>query len=543
MVDTGRETIIERVARWAAALRFDDLPSRIVERIGLQIGTTISSAASSPWHTAAQTVARARRSRGNALVFASGERVAPCDAPYVNSAFAMSLDYDDYLLSCHPSHSAVLVPLAHARRLGDVVVAAAAANELMGRLSTACLLGPLNGQMTTYVHNAGAALALGKVLGFPARTLAHALGIALYQPNFALVPGFWNEGSKTVTGATALDVGMQAARLAEAGLEGPADAIEHPMGFLTHFAFARFPGLFEGFGHTWFSDTLSYKRFPGTSYISAAVEATLELSGGRVLTPEEIDEVRVATTLFSASLDSLGAAAIDREPLDANAINFSVRLSVAAALRFGDLLPEHLRPESIAREAAAIRAIAGKVRVEHELRQTLRLFAGSPVSLGLFTSLGLNGVLALAGHTRRVNTSSGAAGRNPTRLRGTLAELAVLLGRLSKTRRGHVSDRDFDARAFRMYQSADVALRSRGALRRAAVAIPMGACGRDHEEAGRLVRSRLEHAFGERGGAIYERLFDRDTEVEALYALAAPRRPPIPRKTRGIRRGTLPADG
>jgi len=41
----------------------------------------------------------ARKSRGEALVFATLDRLAPADAAFVNSAFAMALDFDDYLLS------------------------------------------------------------------------------------------------------------------------------------------------------------------------------------------------------------------------------------------------------------------------------------------------------------------------------------------------------------------------------------------------------------------------------------------------------------
>ncbi len=69
-------------------------------------------------------------------------------------------------------------------------LAAAVANELEGRLSTACLLGPLNGQMSSYIHNAGAALAVGKVRGLDAGQLADAVALALYQPNTCLAAGF-----------------------------------------------------------------------------------------------------------------------------------------------------------------------------------------------------------------------------------------------------------------------------------------------------------------------------------------------------------------
>jgi len=530
-------TILERIADWVAGLRLADIPARVVEKVRLQVGTSVSSAALSPWHGMAQAVLRARRSRGRALVYATGDRVAPLDAAYVNSAFSMSLDYDDYLLSGHPSHSAVLVPLAFARRLDEVVLAAVAANEVMGRLSTACLLGPLNGQMTSYIHDAGAAVALGKVRGLDAGRLAAALGVALYQPHFCLTPGFWDEGSKTVTAAMALEQGIRAVDLAAAGLTGPADIFEHPLGLPEFFAFARFPGLYEAFGDVWFSDTLSYKRYPGTSYISAAVEGALRLSGGVPLAAADVDGVRVETTLLSSTLDSLGAAALRRDPLDANAINFSVRASVAAALIFGDLTPAHLRPGVIAAHSGEIRALASKVRVEHDVAQTIRLFTSSPVGLAMFAQLDPGELAKLVAHGRRANAASGREGRNRARFAGAWAELPALLARAVRARRRRVTAGDLDAAGFRMYQSARTHLSRGGRTATETVDIPLGACGRDPAEARALVRWRCDTAFGERGAAVWALLFAPDATVAqleeaAVSAAAEPGAPPRRDRTR-----------
>ncbi|HJN77823.1 MAG TPA: hypothetical protein QGF58_28150 [Myxococcota bacterium] len=44
--------------------------------------------------------------------------------------------------------------------------------------------------MSSYIHNAGAALAVGKVRGLDAGQLADAVALALYQPNTCLAAGF-----------------------------------------------------------------------------------------------------------------------------------------------------------------------------------------------------------------------------------------------------------------------------------------------------------------------------------------------------------------
>jgi len=521
-VDIVSRTLLQHFGEWAAGLRLGDIPVATQQRVRWQVASVLAAAAAASWHEPSRTVLRARRGRGRSLVFATGDRRSRLDAAFTNASFAMALDFDDYLLSGHTGHSAVLVPLAFARTVADVILAAAVANEFMGRLSTACLLGPVNGQMSSYIHNAGAAAALAKVMGLPADRLATAVALALYQPNLCLTPGFWNEGSKTVTAAQPQEQGIRAAQLAAAGLDGPLDLLEHPLGFPTFFSFASFPGLFEGWGDTWFSDTLCYKRYPGTSYVSAAVEGALRCSGKQPVDPRDIDEVRIETTLLSSTLDSLGAAAIAREPLDANAVNFSLKLSVAVALCLGDLIPDHLRPDRLRVVEDRIRATAEKVTVIHDWGLTARMMAESPVGLRMLASMSPAGLVKSAYHGRRMNRASGARGRNPGRAIGLVRQLPELARGLSKRRGARVSALDLDTTSFRMLQSARTTVYSHGTMEQAVVDVPVGACGRDVRETAELVRWRCGLAFGARGKALMDVVEEPNATVEDLEAVAEP---------------------
>jgi len=521
-VNAVSQTLLQGFGEWAAGLRLGDIPSATQLRLRWQIASVLSAAATAPWHEPSRTVLKARRGRGRSLVFATRDRRSRLDAAFANASFAMALDFDDYLLSGHTGHSAVLVPLAYARTVGDVLLASAVANEFMGRLSTACLLGPVNGQMSSYIHNAGAAAALAKVMGLPADRIATAVALALYQPNLCLTPGFWNEGSKTVTAAQPMEQGIRAAQLAAAGLSGPLDLLEHPLGFPAFFSFTSFPGLYDGWGATWFSDTLCYKRYPGTSYVSAAVEGALRCSGQQPVDPGDIDEVRVETTLLSSTLDSLGAAAIARVPLDANAVNFSLKLSVAAALCHGDLTPDHMRPDRLRVAEDGIRRMADKITVTHDWGLTARMMAESPVGVRMLASMSPAGLVKSAYHGRRMNRVSGARGRNPGRARGLVRQLPELVGAVSKRRSAGVSALDLDTTNFRMLQSARTAVHSHGAVERAVVDVPVGACGRDVQETAELVRWRCRLAFGARGDALLDVVDEPDATVEDLEAVAVP---------------------
>jgi len=253
------------------------------------------------------------------------------------------------------------------------------------------------------------------------------------------------------------------------------------------------------------------------------VEGALQATHGRPHSPDEIESVRVRTTVLSATLDAMGAAAIDRSPLDANAVNFSVRLSVAAALVFGDLTPAQLHPDRLIEAEAAIRALASKVRVEHDWAQTLRMFGSSPLGLQMLMGLRSGEVVRLVLHARRLNRSSGRVGRNPGRLRGLPGAAVELFPALMRARRvEHISSLGFDPLSFRMLQSAHTEVTTRSDSSSAVVNIPQGACGRDG--ARDLVRWRCEHVFGDRASGFWRTLFDERATIAELCDTVHPGR-------------------
>src|SRR5205085_3169309 len=187
------------------------------------------------------------------------------DALYAATALSIALDFDDYMSFAHTGHTAVLVPLllsAETRApADDQLVAQVVANEVEARLGGACLLGPLNGQLWSFVHAAGAALAAGRLLGLDETRLAHALAVSLYQAPRPTIPGFMAPDSKLLTAAEPARVGLRAARLAAAGVTGPLDVLDHPDGFLGAFADAPLRGMLRGLGEGWATLTLCIKPY------------------------------------------------------------------------------------------------------------------------------------------------------------------------------------------------------------------------------------------------------------------------------------------
>ena len=148
---------------------------------------------------------------GRATVLATGERSGPADAALANAVCSMAHDFDDIVWMGHTCHSAVFASLAVAEHEGrssaELLIAVIAANEVAGRLGASSFLGPLNGQMWTFIHLLGAAAATAKLLGLDELRTAHAMAIALAQPPFPLQAGFFSSTSKLLAAAT-LEFGL-----------------------------------------------------------------------------------------------------------------------------------------------------------------------------------------------------------------------------------------------------------------------------------------------------------------------------------------------
>src|SRR4051812_38211669 len=320
---------------------------------------------------------------GPVALVGTERRVTVDDAIYGAAALSMALDFDDYVCFGHTGHSGVLVPLLLAASTessaAEQLVAQTIANEVEARLGGACLVGPLNGQLWSFIHIAGAALAAGRLLGLDAARMTHALAIALYQAPRATVPGFMAPDSKLLTAAEPSVAGLRAARLAAAGVTGPVDALEHPEGFLTAFADAPLPGILGGLGSGWATRTLCVKPYPGCAYLDTTVDALLELGPPPAA---EIDHIVVEASLLTYEMDRMSRPYASVSSADVPTpvtINFSVAWNVAVTLVAGELTPAQISDDWLRANAGELRSVAQRVELVHDwslTRLTTEAFAG-----------------------------------------------------------------------------------------------------------------------------------------------------------------------
>jgi len=203
----------------------------------------------------------------------------------------------------------------------------------------------------------GAVMAAGKLRGLPPAQLANAIGIA--ASSAAGLFAFVNGGAdiKRLHAGHASREGLQAALLAEQGVEGPPDVIEARDGFLQAFAFGRAdkaraiklpPAL--PFGIT----DCYIKPYPCCRHIQPAVEALMGLLNDEKIATEDVQHIDVATYRIAAEHAETGWD-------DFASAQLSFPYLMGLALKYRGIKFEHFSEET--RRDPSFAAIARKLDI------------------------------------------------------------------------------------------------------------------------------------------------------------------------------------
>ena len=315
--------------------------------------------------TRAEAVLAAVRPAGGVPVPGRARRADLIDATFLGGTAAHGIELDDGFRqgSVHPGCVVVPAVLAlgyqrHAdgKALMEAIVAGYEAEIAIGR---ACHpdLRQRGFHPAAAVGVFGAVMAAGKLRGLSAAQLANALGIA--ASSAAGLFAFVNGGAdiKRLHAGHAAREGLQAALLAEQGVEGPPDVIEGRDGFMQAFAFGR-AGKARGivlppaapFGIT----DCYIKPYPCCRHIQPAVEALTGLLADEHIASEVVQRIEVATYRIAAEHADTGWE-------DFASAQLSFPYLIGLALRFRAIKFEHFSAEM--RRDPAFAAIARKLTV------------------------------------------------------------------------------------------------------------------------------------------------------------------------------------
>jgi len=341
-------TVAERLARFATALRYEEIPPDVVEAAKLHLLDLLGCGlAAHALGVATEGCLAMVELGGERQATAIGiERCLPApNAAFANAMLCHGLDFDD----THPDavcHVSVVVgptALAAGEALGaagsEIVAALVAGSEIVCRLGMAAS-GEFHARgfhPTALCGIFGATAAAARLGGLDPEAATRALGLAGSMAGGLLA--FLDDGSPTkpLHPGWAAHGALLAARLAAHGAVGPRSVLEGRFG-LFH-AFLGRQGLdldreLADLGTRWETLRIAYKPYPACHLMHGALGAVAKAAAGRTFAPDEVAEivVTVPEPCVPVVLEPVAAKLAPRTPYEAK---FSLQYCAAAMLRYG----------------------------------------------------------------------------------------------------------------------------------------------------------------------------------------------------------------
>jgi 2-methylcitrate dehydratase PrpD len=350
------------IARFAAALRYEDIPTAVRERARVHILDALGvglAANAYPFAEKAVAGLRALGGNGDCTVLGRRERLPMRDAALANGILIHGLDFDDTHLASIVHATAACLPCAFSlaealdRHGSQLLTAYVAGMEVAIRLGAAVKGGFHHAgfHATGIVSHFSAAVVAGKLLQLSEDQLVSAQGIAASAAaglQVFLEEGAWTKRFHPGWGAVG---GITAAYLARSGFIGPSRPYEGKFGLFAahlqeHAATVNVARLTAGLGRQWELCDTAIKPYPVCHFIHGAADAAIALQA-ELPSLQSIERIRVL--LPAPTLPIVAEPAADkRRPQTDYAAKFSAAFVIATCLvhgRFGlaELLPEALR--------------------------------------------------------------------------------------------------------------------------------------------------------------------------------------------------------
>ena len=332
----------ETLARFAAGLRFGDIPAPVVRRAEDLLVDWFGAAIAGHGARPVETIAAFARDMGPAAgpseVLVGRTRSSPYFAALVNAAASHVAEQDDVHNGSvfHPATVVFPAALALAQALGasgERLLAAAVAGYEVG-IRIGEFLGRSHYKVFHTTGTAGtlaAAATAGHLLGLDAARMQHALGSAGTQ-----AAGLWEflrtaADSKQLHTAHAAAAGLMAATLARDGFTGAQQILEGPQGLAAGMSQDADPQrLVDGLGTRWALAETSFKYHASCRHTHPAADALLLVMREHGLRAEDLEQV--STHVHQGAIDVLGPVV---DPATVHQSKFSMGTVLALAARFG----------------------------------------------------------------------------------------------------------------------------------------------------------------------------------------------------------------
>ena len=348
-------TSSQRLAAFAADLRFADLPTEVVDHMKVCLLDTLGCGlygSTLPWTRIVLDTVSAVDGGGPCPVWGSTARLSSPHAALVNGTAVHAFELDDLhpRSIVHPGSVVAPAALAVSAMGGkvsgrDLLVALVAGYEVAARAgSTMGAAHLLAGWHPTGTHGTlGAAAAAGSVLGLSSTEMAHAIGTAGSQSS-GLMASQFGAMVKRLNAGHAAQSGVYASMLAQRGFTGIADLFDSEYGgYLSTFSPTSDPTwTTAGLGSTWEVLNVGFKPYSTNGSCHASIDALLDLRRTEGVRAQDVESVRVRCS--SATFHHVGW---DYVPDSVTTAQMNLSYIVAVVLTDGDAFVDQFTPERI----------------------------------------------------------------------------------------------------------------------------------------------------------------------------------------------------
>jgi 2-methylcitrate dehydratase PrpD len=392
---TNHET--ERLAAYAAALRYEDLPPAVLQRAKdciIDAVATISYGAELPWSKMVIAYAQRYGAGGQSTILGTGGlKVNAPAAALANGALGHAFELDattEPNSGTHPSATLFTSALAVGQERGlsgrDLITAFVAGGEVMFRIGYATK----HSNETRGFHAPGttgpfgAAVAVGRLRQFDAAKMTNTLGIAGSLACGLLEFASAGNGAmvKRLHLGRAAESGVLAATLAGDGFTGPSSVLEGEFGFLRVYCNEwDLAALTRGLGTEFLTSNITMKRYACHMTAQNPVEATQDLRTEHKFSAADIASIAIAGDERVATRNNIPA------PEDKMMAQYSVPFSVALSL-YRDARDPRSYDDAVVRDRAIL-DLASRIKTTKAVGQsrqdttatvTIRLKDGREVS-------------------------------------------------------------------------------------------------------------------------------------------------------------------
>ena len=344
---SGQTSLAETLARYAATLKYDDLPDdvvRIAKRTILDtLGCAFGGYSAGPSKIAIK-LASDVNSKQPGTILLSGIKTSPELAVFANGVMIRYLDFNDAYVSQtngagHPSDAiAALLTAGELRRLSgrDLITATVLAYEVYCKIADVYDYTG-NGLDHTTLTGMAAVVGAGNLLGLTPEEMVHAIGITV-GGNTATRQGRADTLSnwKSYAAADACRKAIFSVQLAGNGMTGPSSVFEGRYGFFK--VMSRGPVVPPQLGEPFGIRRSFTKRFPLGQFSQTIAQAGVE-ARSYFKSPDEILEINIHAS--RAAIKIMADGPDKWRPQTHETADHSMPYSAGLALMYGKIDPDY----------------------------------------------------------------------------------------------------------------------------------------------------------------------------------------------------------